>query len=698
MTLWEWQIFSSTFVTVAFGTVVRSFILALLCACAVWLLRSKTAELRWTLWRWTLMALIALPALTQLAPPIVNSSRAVSKFETAVIPNTAQTHSASVTLQPSALLNSPNHVSSWIILAPPVHLLVASLLALRLALSLLLLRRLANQSELIRDLPFMQLAQEIWLKSEASLRPRVAVSRHVTTPVTFNTETAWILLPPTWPEWSQAKLRVVLTHEMAHVCRDDSSHLQLASFVACLFWFHPLAWFLRRQLAALAEEACDETVVATEASPEQYANFLIEFARDVTRAHGRLAVEATAFVRGNSLKRRIQRIFVDPQRAQQGRRLFAAVAFLLFLPALYLTAAARFDETHQADIPIRFNFEKVMSMTSDDAAELETTLQTHPEDLSTRMQLLMYYAHSGDSLFSGHLLWFITHYPAARELPMVGSPFGRVAQKDPALAAQIQSAWQNALTQHPDSPVVIANAAYFIQQIDPEYALMLFRKAEALAAPKDQTNQSIAVLFAAAEMQPLSSDTVRINAIQMNPDAGARLRAELAQSNDPALLAATGQVLVQINNRNEKQTQRGFELIQRAIQLDPGNPKWPEVLESTKAEPQRQSNYTSMTRGVGPPPGVVRIGAKVAEASIITKIDPAYPPLALQARIQGSVEFTAIIGTDGKVQNLQLVRGHPLLVNAAKDAVLQWKYHPTTVDGTPIPFETEIIAPFSLSQ
>ena len=68
-------------------------------------------------------------------------------------------------------------------------------------------------------------------------------------------------------------------------------------------------------------------------------------------------------------------------------------------------------------------------------------------------------------------------------------------------------------------------------------------------------------------------------------------------------------------------------------------------------------------------PQRIRVGGNVQEANLIRKVTPSYPPLAKQARIQGMVRFTAIIGKDGTIQNLQLVSGHPLLVQAAMEAV-----------------------------
>ena len=86
------------------------------------------------------------------------------------------------------------------------------------------------------------------------------------------------------------------------------------------------------------------------------------------------------------------------------------------------------------------------------------------------------------------------------------------------------------------------------------------------------------------------------------------------------------------------------------------------------------------------------------EANLIKRVQPVYPPLARSARVQGVVEFTAVISKEGNIENLQLVRGHPLLVNAAKEAVLQWKYKPTQLNGTPVEVITDIIVNFTLSQ
>ncbi|HLJ16366.1 MAG TPA: energy transducer TonB [Bryobacteraceae bacterium] len=97
-------------------------------------------------------------------------------------------------------------------------------------------------------------------------------------------------------------------------------------------------------------------------------------------------------------------------------------------------------------------------------------------------------------------------------------------------------------------------------------------------------------------------------------------------------------------------------------------------------------------------PSRIRVGGNVQAANLIKKVVPVYPPLAKQARIQGTVRFTAIIGKDGTIQNLQLVSGHPLLVPSATQAVKQWVYKPTLLNGEPVEVITQIDVNFTLSQ
>ena len=86
-----------------------------------------------------------------------------------------------------------------------------------------------------------------------------------------------------------------------------------------------------------------------------------------------------------------------------------------------------------------------------------------------------------------------------------------------------------------------------------------------------------------------------------------------------------------------------------------------------------------------------------AEGNLISRMQPIYPPLARQARIQGSVELRAIISRAGTIENLTVVSGHPMLIRAGIDAVRKWRYRPYLLNNEPIEVETEITVNFTLS-
>jgi protein TonB len=89
----------------------------------------------------------------------------------------------------------------------------------------------------------------------------------------------------------------------------------------------------------------------------------------------------------------------------------------------------------------------------------------------------------------------------------------------------------------------------------------------------------------------------------------------------------------------------------------------------------------------------IRVGGQVRPAALLKQVIPVYPPLARQARISGDVQLMGVIGTDGRIRELQLVSGHPFLVKAAMDAVRQWLYQPTLLNGDPV----EVIQPINVA-
>ncbi|MGH9817173.1 MAG: TonB family protein [Candidatus Acidiferrales bacterium] len=88
----------------------------------------------------------------------------------------------------------------------------------------------------------------------------------------------------------------------------------------------------------------------------------------------------------------------------------------------------------------------------------------------------------------------------------------------------------------------------------------------------------------------------------------------------------------------------------------------------------------------------------VDHARLIHRVEPVYPALARQTRTEGTVEVRAVIATDGSMKYVEVLSGHPFFVEATKQAVMQWRYHPTTLNGEPMEVETRITVIFTMDR
>ena len=94
---------------------------------------------------------------------------------------------------------------------------------------------------------------------------------------------------------------------------------------------------------------------------------------------------------------------------------------------------------------------------------------------------------------------------------------------------------------------------------------------------------------------------------------------------------------------------------------------------------------------------VPRTGGIVREAQLVRRVEPIYPAVARQARITGNVELLATVGPNGKVKKVQVTSGHPLLAQAAADAVAKWTYSPTLLNGAPVEVVTHVTIAFNMA-
>src|SRR5688500_6381088 len=139
-------------------------------------------------------------------------------------------------------------------------------------------------------------ARGVW-KSRTLSQQATLISGRLThaacvAPVTVGLGRPVVILPPDWMAWDEVDLQAVLAHEEEHARRRDPLVAMLTLTNRAVFWFHPLAWWLRRRIATLSEQACDAEVIGAGHDADRYASTLLRFARAVSSSGGRLAAPA----------------------------------------------------------------------------------------------------------------------------------------------------------------------------------------------------------------------------------------------------------------------------------------------------------------------------------------------------------------------------------------------------------------------
>lgn len=242
-------------------------------------MRVKAAAARHGVWAGVLALMLVLPIWTAWGP----------KLPLHLLPRLAPP-AANLALAPAGIVSSSSRplplFSAPEAIVLGIYLLGVSVLLLRLATGTVRARRLARS---------------------AVLHNGMYASSSCAAPVTVGFFHPKVIVPEQWRQWTPAQLNIVLTHEREHARRRDPLVQWLALLNRALFWFHPVAWWLERHLSALAEEACDNVVLAHGHSPREYSEYLLDMARSVTRSGARVNVTGMAMP-GSFLPKRIREI------------------------------------------------------------------------------------------------------------------------------------------------------------------------------------------------------------------------------------------------------------------------------------------------------------------------------------------------------------------------------------------------------
>jgi beta-lactamase regulating signal transducer with metallopeptidase domain len=273
-------------------------------------------------------------AYTGHAPDTMGSRNATETSDAAGLPQSAVASAANA---------QPRRPFPWLAASAAIYFAVAIFMLMRLALGVILGRRLERESHLIED--SHALARLHFFAQASGLRaspPRLAESELLSVPVTFGVRRPAILLPAGWREWEPAELDAVLAHEISHVAGRDALAERLALLHRAIFWFSPLSWWLARHLADLAEEASDDAALAAGADRTRYAETLLGFFAALEAAPGRVWWQGVSMATAGQAEKRVDRILEWKGSVAMRLKKPVVIAYMLCaIPVVCLIAAFR---------------------------------------------------------------------------------------------------------------------------------------------------------------------------------------------------------------------------------------------------------------------------------------------------------------------------------------------------------------------
>ena len=462
------------------------------------------------------------------------------------------------------------------------------------------------------------------------------LSHGVAGPVTFGAIRPVVLLPAQFPEFEPQVQEAILCHELLHVRRRDWLFMVAEEVVRSVFWFHPAIWWLLGEIGLAREQEVDRQVVALTRSREEYVDALLAIAG--ARPQLDLA-PAPLFLRKRHLKQRVVSVLKEVRMSKTRLVSSMAAALGVLLAACWLVTAT---------FPL--------------AAAPEVVADAPGVTIEMGGATLMHRSP--------------VDYPvAARQKGIQGTVVVQVKTDGSGSVSDAQvlngpeelrrSALQSVLNWH-----FTKDAAGSLRQVSITFQ----------SGPVNDVPAPAPVRVDAGQV--LKSIAIEGLSDQARADLLARLP---VHEGDTLSRAQTAQVFQAVKEFDEHLTP--------ALRPQPNGTLALLIHPSDAAPPPPPATLVD-----GAAPGRLRIGGNLQATKLVSKATPVYPVEAKQARIQGTVSLLATIAKDGTIVNLVVISGHPLLVPSALDAVRQWVYQPTLLNGNPVEVETQIDVNYTLSQ
>jgi TonB family protein len=677
----------------------RSLGLASIAVLALTILRPRQSAARHAVWSTVLAAMIVLPVLVPMLPPLAVKLK-MMQGPAPLMDFQYRDSQTATSLPPGNAIKKERSVPAfprWAILLAAVYLLGLVLFLARMITAWRTCRYLVRRSEPIRDSHVHGFFTDVAASQSAPWPlPQLRSSHSVVVPMTVGFRDPVVLLPDNWQSWDAWKLRAVLAHELAHVRRGDWLINVAASLNRCLYWFHPLAWWLERRLSGLAEQASDDAALGSVGDAARYARAVLDFAAALQI--GRRLTYGVAMAHSTKVSRRIDRILTlrAPGPCLMKKKAWAAIVACA-LPLVYSAAALQVTQP-QAQLPPNPGLAQMLTtgskLSASEAQELEGQLARHSDDVTIRGMLASYYyAHSLVDPFREHVHRLIEQHPESQ----MALYYSRLQLGSSLDVEHVKTLWLQEAAAHPENAQILANAAAYVGEKDPSAEEDLLKRARQLEPTSPEWVKRLADLLSRAISRSFAEQMAEIPRVE--PTFADAARVEIETSNDASVVGTVGEFLASAYpwGRLPTSPQGDFAelLLNRAQALEPNNAEWPAALTRLHAtrEPAVAPAAPDTLKKMVPR---IRVGSAVQLGNLIQQPHPVYPPLAKQARIQGVVRFNVIIGQDGRISDINVISGHPLLITAAQEAVKQWVYRPTLLNGNPVEVATIVDVQFTL--
>lgn len=463
----------------------------------------------------------------------------------------------------------------------------------------------------------------------------ILVSKDVASPVTFGLRHPVVLLPERFASLSRQERDSILCHELIHVRRHDWAITVCEELVRSIFWFHPAIWWLLGRIQLSREQVVDQEVILQTGDSTSYLDALLAIASLEIRAD---LAPAPLFLKKSHLRQRVESIVSGVTMTKRALLLPLAAAFVT-LPLVIGIAAWQF--------PLRAASQEAaddmgVEVQLGAAKILHRTGIAYPEEARAK--------HVSGTVVVGLTL---NDKGEVTDAAIVSGP-----QELRRAVMQSVLNWHFSQDGGPVSDVQVA---------------VHFEAGKEPVSTSQAHPPGISALNTPHTIEGVDLDKLPAALRDKVTEACGLTATSTFPAEDLSTLAAC------LRNVDEHIRTQGY--------LDQG--KWKLSVILPGAQPASQASSSPLS---------IRVGGNVQAANILQKVTPPYPPEAKQARIQGTVRFNATIGPDGTVKNLVVVSGHPTLVQSAMEAVRQWVYKPTLLNGNPVEVITTIDVNYTLNQ